>query len=171
MVGTTAVGLALAGHVAGGGSAPTPPALGLVTAATVAGSVALSNRRWTLIPLVSVLLGVQAAFHVAFGHLAHSHAVHHVHTAASPHVMSGRMVAGHLVAALLTAVLLRRGEDWCWSLAALLTTPVRAVRAVAADLPGRAPTRIRAAGPTLARKTSLRLDAHPRRGPPALTLA
>src|SRR3954470_7564360 len=126
-VGATAMGLAVAGHVAGGGSLPTLPTSFAVLSLAVAGSIALSGRRWSLAELLSVLLGVQVVFHVAFGnHVvssgAHSHAAHS---------LSVSMVTTHVLAASLAALALRRGESWCWQLTAFLRRPAQVMRAFA----------------------------------------
>lgn len=167
-VGTTAMGLALAGHLVGGGSLPTSTTWVAVFALAVAGGVALSGRRWTLPELLTLLLGVQVVFHVAFGrHVMGSGAVGHNHAVPS---MSSSMLMGHLLAALGAALVLRRGESWCWRLAALLGRPVLVVRAfddLAVPDVGLGSTRTGESRlPWL--RSLLLADAQPRRGPPAL---
>ena len=80
------------------------------------------------------------------------------------------MVVGHTVAALVTALLLRRGEDWLWSLVALLARAWRVVR-VAADGPvAVARARARSRG-DVAALLHLLEHAVARRGPPELATA
>lgn len=166
MVGATAMGLALAGHVAGGGSAPTSATAISVFGLTVAGSVALSGRRWTLAELLTVLLGVQVVFHVALGHQAASGAAVHQHAV---HGVSASMVTAHLLASLATALLLCRGESWCWRLVALLNRPMQVVQLLGAGpVPGSGAGSVQSGQRPLPVLRSLLLaDAQPRRGPPA----
>jgi hypothetical protein len=136
VVGISASGLALLGHLAAGGTAPPPGQLVLAVLAVQVVSLALSARRWTLGPLLAVLFGSQALFHVAFSGAGAGH-VHGQHVAGES-AMPGHpwllMLAGHGVAALLTALLLRRGEDWLWGLVEMLARAWRVVR-VAAEEP------------------------------------
>ena len=134
VVGLSAIGLALLGHLAAGGTAPPPGQLVLVVLAVLVVSLALSARRWTVGPLLAVLLGSQALFHVAFSGagVAHVHGGQHLpNGSAMPGHPGLVMLVGHSVAALLTALLLRRGEDWLWGLLALLARAWRVVRAAA----------------------------------------
>jgi hypothetical protein len=137
VVGLSASGLALLGHFAAGGTAPPPGQLVLVVLAVLVVSLALSARRWTVGPLLAVLLGSQALFHVAFSGAGGGH-VHGAQHVAGESTIPGHpevlMLVGHGVAALLTALLLRRGEDWLWGLGALLARAWRILR-VAADEP------------------------------------
>jgi hypothetical protein len=166
-VGASAIGLSLAGHLGAGGSLPTSTTAIVLVALTVAGSVALSGRRWTVSALLTVLLGVQVVFHVAFGdHQGATGVAGHHHAA---HSLSASMVLAHLLAAVGTSLLLRRGESWCWRLVALLSRPSHVAR-VSDD----SPVLASAARRLLIRHTStvlrslLLADAQPRRGPPAL---
>jgi hypothetical protein len=137
VVGLSASGLALLGHLAAGGTAPPPGPLVLAVLAVLVVSLVLSARRWTVGPLLAVLLGSQVLFHVAFSGAgtAHVHVGQHV---TSESAMPGHpwllMLVGHGAAALLTALLLRRGEDWLWGLVAVLARAWRVVR-VAAEEP------------------------------------
>jgi hypothetical protein len=169
VVGLTAISLALLGHVAAGGPAPAPGPLLLVVLVVLLVSSGLSGKRWTTGPLLAVLLGSQALFHVAFGGAgAHAHGGQHL---AAGSATSGHpallMLVGHTVAALLTALLLRRGEDWLCGVVALLARAWRAARIAAAQPVAAAP----GAAWCLARDTSaaLGLLEHvvARRGPPA----
>jgi len=166
-VGTTAMSLAAAGHVAGGGSLP-PATAAILLGLTVAGSVALSGRRWTFSALATVLLGVQLVCHVALaGHATAANLTNHSHAA---HGTSASMLVAHVLAALVTAVLLRRGESWCWRLVALLGRPVQVARLFSTRPMLKRVARLVAAAdgaPALLRSLLL-ADAQPRRGPPAL---
>jgi hypothetical protein len=137
VVGLSASGLALLGHLAAGGTAPPPGQLVFAVLAVLLVSLALSARRWTIGPLLAVLLGSQALFHVAFSGAGATHVHGGQHEMSSP-AMPGHpwlvMLVWHGVAALLTALLLRRGEDWLRGLVALLTRAWRVVR-VAAEEP------------------------------------
>jgi hypothetical protein len=168
VVGLSASGLALLGHLAAGGTAPPPGQLVLVILAVLVVSLALSARRWTVGPLLAVLLGSQALFHVAFSGAgaAHVHGGQHVSESAMPGHPGLLMLVGHGVAALLTALLLRRGEDWLWGLVALLARAWRVVR-VAAEEPVGAP-RTRAMSRSGDVRAVLHLLEHAvaRRGPP-----
>jgi hypothetical protein len=165
-VGATAMGLALAGHVSGGGSLPTLPASFALLSLAATGSIALSGRRWTFAELLTLLLGAQVFFHVAFGNHAtsvgaHSHAAHS---------LSFSMVAAHTLAAVAAALVLRRAETWCWQVTAFLGRPVQVVRAFgSAWVPDIVRTSMRAGdGQVHSLRSLLLADAQPRRGPPAL---
>jgi hypothetical protein len=170
VVGLSASGLALLGHLAAGGTAPPPGQLVLAVLALLVVSLALSARRWTVGPLLAVLLGSQALFHVAFSGAgsAHVHGGQHVMSASA---MPGHpwllMLVGHGLAALLTALLLRRGEDWLLDLVALLARAWR-VACVVAEEPARA-RRTRALPWSGDVRVVLDLLEHAvaRRGPPA----
>lgn len=183
-VGLTATVLALAGHASGGGGVPPVLPVLLLTGLAVLGSVGLSGRRWSAGPLIGVLLTVQVAFHVAFGDHVHAafgeptgspstlspHLRHGVmHAGLAAHSLGWRMVSAHILAALVTALLLRRGEAWCWRLAALaVAAPLRALQLSHGPLaaPSTPPTsRVGRAAPFL--RSQLLVLAAPRRGPPA----
>lgn len=175
VVGLSASGLALLCHVAAGGTAPPAGQLGLAILSVLVVSRALSVRRWTVGPLLAVLLGSQALFHVAFSGAG---AAMHVH--GGPHVAGGSpmpghsgplMLVGHSVAALLTALLLRRGEDWLWSLVALLARAWRVVRAAAEEPMTAARTRAMSRSGDVPPLLDLLEHAVARRGPPELVTA
>jgi hypothetical protein len=172
-VGLSATALALGGHVLGGGQLPSSAPLVACALATVLGSVALSGRRWTLPPLLGVLLGVQAAFHVAFAGAAPAAANHALpgahHTVMTVHHTGWEMGVAHIAAALLTGLVLRRGEDLCWRLVVMLSRPLRVFRVLTHPAPADlAPHRIVGPALPLARRWML-VDVAPRRGPPALS--
>jgi hypothetical protein len=165
VVGLTAMGLSVGGHVVGGGSLPTSTTAAVLLGLAISGSVALSGRRWTFTALTSVLLGVQVVCHVALA----GHSGSHNHQ----HGVSASMVVAHVLAALVTAVALSRGESWCWQLVALLGRPVHVARVFSARThpgPG-APSLPPAVGSLAVLRSLLLADAQPRRGPPALLAA
>jgi hypothetical protein len=155
--------------VVAGGPAPAIGPLLLVVLVVLLVSLGLSGRRWTTGPLLAVLLGSQAVFHVAFGGAgAHAHGGQHlVAGSAMPRHPALLMLVGHTVAAFVTALLLRRGEDWLWGVVALLARAWRAARIAAAQPVAVAP----ADAWRLAREASGALGlleyAVARRGPPA----
>ena len=174
VVGLSASGLALLGHLAAGGTAPPPAQLVLAVLAVLVVSLALSARRWTVGPLLAVLLGSQVLFHVAFSGAGAAH----VH--GGPHVTSGSampghpwllMLVGHGVAALLTAWLLRRGEDWLWGLLALLARAWRVVRVAAEEPVGSPPIRATSRSGDVGAVLDLLEHAVARRGPPERVFA
>jgi hypothetical protein len=171
VVGVTAMGLSVGGHIAGGGALPAPATAAALLGLTAAGSIALSGRRWTVSSLVSVLLGVQVVCHVAVaGHAGSQLANHHQQAA---HGVSALMVVAHVAAALFTAVLLSRGEAWCWRLVALLSRPVHLGALFTARTPPAFGARSLppAVGSLAVLRSLLLCDAQPRRGPPALLAA
>lgn len=168
VVATGSVGLGLAGHVVAGGAPPaTAPRL-LLLGAAVLGGVALSGRRWTLGPLLLVLLGGQVVCHVA---LADAGTRGHTHQ----HGLSAPMTIAHLLAALATAALLLRGEAWCWRLCALVARTPSVVRLLASTAavqampapPALATPPPSATAPLPVLRSLLLSRSRPRRGPPA----
>jgi hypothetical protein len=83
VVGLAATGVAGAGHLTAGGGLPSGTALAPLTLVAVAAGVGLSNRRWTAIPLMTMLLGAQVVFHVAFGGMGHPQMSHPMSQAVS----------------------------------------------------------------------------------------
>jgi hypothetical protein len=167
-VGATAMGLAVGGHVAGGGQLPAPTNAVALLCLSVAGCVALSGRRWTVAALVTVLLSVQVAFHVALAdHASTATAAYYDHSA---HSLGVTMVIAHVLAAGVTALLLTRGESWCWRLVTLLGRPVLVARWMDRRVgPIARPALLPLGHPRLLLLRSLLLaDSQPRRGPPAL---
>lgn len=140
MVATTIVVLAAAAHVAGGGQLPAPAILAAFLALT--GLVSTAATRLKLnIPAMTGLLGAgQVVLHEAFS--AFSAPVTGAATLGTPGHHDGRiplpipaghlqphaldstlaltMFAGHTLATLVCALLLARGEDALWQLAAWL---------------------------------------------------
>jgi hypothetical protein len=173
VVGGVATGLSLLGHVSAGGSAPPAGWLLVLALVTLLVSAGLSGRRWTLGPLLGLLLGAQVAFHVAFGSRSTGHVPggqHLGHAAMVPGHSGVAMLAGHALAALLTALLLRRGEDCAWRAVDLLARVWTVVRATATGsiVVGRATTPA-----TVRVPAGLGLLEHvvARRGPPVLAAA
>ncbi|MGZ4614787.1 MAG: hypothetical protein ACXV4A_04445 [Actinomycetes bacterium] len=171
-VGSSATGLALAGHLLGGGVTPPVLPLLVLAALAVASSIGLSGRRWSLPPLLGVLLGAQVSFHVVFDGAAPSHrhaVVGHVMTG---HTLGWQMVAAHLLATLATALLLRRGEAWCCRLVGVLADPLRATRQLTT------PVAVGVAAPSVAVpragtfwQSRWLVLSQSRRGPPAVPAA
>jgi hypothetical protein len=174
VVGLSASGLALLGHLAAGGTAPPPGQLVFAVLAVLLVSLALSARRWTIGPLLAVLLGSQALFHVAFSGAGATHVHGGQHEMSSP-AMPGHpwlvMLVWHGVAALLTALLLRRGEDWLRGLVALLTRAWRVVRVAAEEPLGAHRTRAMSRLGDVRLVLDLLEHAVARRGPPARGIA
>lgn len=177
VVGLSAAGLGLAGHTMAGGPLPSVPVVALATAALVLLGVTMSDRTWGLPSLLTVLVGAQLGFHVVLAGSAQAQAQAPVH--ASMDAMPGMshtgtvpglaMTAAHLGAALLAAGLLRRGEQWCQALVALVCAPVRAIALTTLPLPR---TRLLSAHPAPAQARTRHLSpSHSRRGPPALSPA
>jgi hypothetical protein len=81
------------------------------------------------------------------------------------------MLLGHSLAAVLTAWLLRRGEDWLWSLVALLTRAWRVVSAAAEEPVAAVPARAMSRSGDVPALLHLLEDAVARRGPPELVPA
>ena len=174
VVALSASGLALLGHVAAGGTTPPSGQLALAILAVLVVSLALSARRWTIGPLLAVLLGSQALFHVAFSGAgaAHVHGGQHVGGASS---MPGHpwllMLVGHGVAALMTALLLRRGEDWLWGLVALLARAWRVARVAPEGPVGASRTLAMSRSGDVQTVLDLLEHAVARRGPPECVIA
>lgn len=193
VVGLSATCLAYGGHVAAGGVAPSAGPLALTCLVAVLVAIALSSSRWTLAPLLSMLLGAQVVLHVAFaapvpsavfgGSMAHGRmglpmgadlsagsSVTGM-TGMTGTTMSGHhgwlMVASHVLAAVLSALLLRRGEEWSWRLLDLVIGPIRGAFALQLRRLPSPPRRVPA--PTSAVPVAvsrLLRDVQSRRGPP-----
>jgi hypothetical protein len=174
VVGLSASGLALLGHLGAGGTALPPGQLVLAVLAVLVVSLTLSARRWTVGPLLALLLGSQALFHVAFSGVDAAH-VHGGQHEMSESAMPGHpwllMLVGHGVAALLTALLLRRGEDWLWGLVALLTRAWRVARVAAQQPVGGPRTRAMSRSGDVRVVLGLLEHAVARRGPPERVIA
>ena len=174
VVGLSASGLALLGHLAAGGTTPSLGPLVLLVLAVLVVSLALSARRWTVGPLLAVLLGSQALFHVAFSGAGAGH-VHGGHHLAGQSTMPGHpwllMLVGHGVAALLTALLLQRGEAWLWGLVELLARAWRVVRVAAVVPVAAAGQRAMSRSGDVPAVLALLEHAVARRGPPERAIA
>ena len=154
-VGAAAVGVSLAGHVAGQGMLPPATTLLAVLAAAAAIAWALSFARWTLLSLTGLLVAVQSVLHVSF--LAGS-------GMAAEH-LTWPMLLGHTVATVVMVGVLRRGEELLWAVAESFGLRAwRALRGIA-DLPlPTAPTVV-----VVTRSATPRCwhgSVPPRRGPP-----
>jgi len=138
-------------HVAGGGAAPGPLALGLSMAFATLASVALTARRLSLWRLLLAVGLSQFLFHVLFslggggvrftapGGMAHLHAGAHLTmtsgamttgamSAAHTSALSPSMWLTHATAVLVTVIVLRFGEQAFWGL--FETARLRIARAV-----------------------------------------
>ncbi|GAP58241.1 hypothetical protein AHiyo1_12610 [Arthrobacter sp. Hiyo1] len=139
LVGSIILGLAAGGHLAGGGNLPAPGILTALCALTILPVAILTRARLSL-PVVAGLLGAgQLCLHWAFcalsgtstaASLQSGHAGH-VPSASTPETVSAiasahagasdwHMLGAHLVATLGTALVLARGEQALWALAAWL---------------------------------------------------
>jgi len=114
-VSLTAVGLAVGGHLYGGGMAPSVGVLTIVWAIGSLVSWQLSRRRWTVPTLTGVLVLTQVVMHglcSLHGQMAMTHG-------------GLTMVGGHAVATAISVATLRYGEDAVWAVAeAVLLRPV-----------------------------------------------
>lgn len=152
VLGTTALALAVGGHVAAGGEAPGLLGLTVLAVLTCAAVLVLTLRRLGVVALVGSLGILQLALHVGLifasaGGTAtvvggSAHGGHHQHVAlavtgagSSSHDLA--MTLAHVVATLLTALLLARAESLAW-LAASIVTPLlpRTIAAARAALAG-----------------------------------
>ncbi|PTT61446.1 hypothetical protein DBR22_18900 [Arthrobacter sp. HMWF013] len=184
-VSTSILTLAGAAHVFGGGDLPAPPILLAVLALT--GLAATTATRLKLnVPAMAALLGAgQVALHEVFGAFS-APGLSTGQLAAEPHHLSGAaapaletaahlhgqdsptgtmMLVAHILATAACALLLAKGEDSLWALAAWLRPLTRLPEAVTPDA-GPAPA---VSGPPPVSPfrlwRNLRLDS--RRGPPS----
>jgi hypothetical protein len=178
VLGTTALGLALAAHLAGGGHRP-PLTLLLVCAGLLGLTAVTATARRVRLRLLLPLLGAQQVLlHLAFDAGAGAAACgavdpHAGHTAgavlsctpgAAAMAMPGwPMTLAHVLAVVLTAWLLVRGERTLWALADRV---VRVATAAPAPRRRRAAVLLASRTPTAVR-TPARSPAAPR-GPPVL---
>ncbi|WP_028266468.1 hypothetical protein [Arthrobacter sp. MA-N2] len=188
LIASIILGLAAGGHLAGGGSLPAPVILMALCALTILPVAVLTRARLSL-PVFAGLLGAgQLCLHWAFcalspgassaATLASGHAGHVLWTqapealgaVASAHTAGDdwQMFAAHAVATLGTALVLARGEQALWALAAWLCPLVQL------PVPGsieatRTPGPYMASAITPAGWDSSRFPS--RRGPPALVRA
>lgn len=161
MVALTALSLAAGAHTLAGGQLPPPGILLALLALTGLAATTAARLKLNLPALAGILGAGQLVLHEAFtafsgpalgssaSGTAADAAPHHV---ASVHLTAGAdstlaaagpdlqfsllsllMLAGHALATLLCAVLLARGEDALWSLAAWLRPLLRLPAAVAPD--------------------------------------
>ncbi|WP_050671584.1 hypothetical protein [Luteipulveratus halotolerans] len=140
---SVAVALSATAHVTGGGGPPRVGVLGLGFGAVLAVAVLVSGRRIGRLAMLGLLAGSQIALHTTFGVLGSTptgshclsgdhHAAHA--TACEPGAMAGHAASGgaamllaHAAATLALALVLARGEQILWTLAAALglTLPTR----------------------------------------------
>ena len=154
-VGAAAVGVSLAGHVAGQGSVPSETALVVMLAAATLVAWAFSFGRWTVTSLTGVLIAAQSVLHLSFSAGSGADAGHHAAT----------MLLGHAAATVVMVALLRRGEDLLWAVAESLGLRVwRTLREFVL------PTGVTAPAPVMDVRAPMPRCWHggepPRRGPP-----
>lgn len=183
LIGSIILGLAAGGHLAGGGNLPAPVVLTALCALTVLPVAILTRARLSL-PVLGGLLGAgQLCLHSAFctfsgaavaaplqsGHAGHGFwapgpetisAIASTHGAAS----DWQMLAAHTVATLGTALMLARGEQALWALAAWLR-PLVHLPAATAIQPLRTPASCPV--PVVLPRSLPGLRLPSRRGPPA----
>ncbi len=155
-VGAAAVGVSLAGHVAGQYAMPSPTALAGMLAASAVIAWVLSFARWTPLSLTGVLVAVQSVFHVLFSAGSGAGAADH---------LTWPMLLGHAAATIVMVGVLRRGEELLWSVAESLGLRVwRTLRAIPGLPRPTVPTVV-----AIARSAAPRCwqgSEPPRRGPP-----
>ncbi|MFH5880459.1 hypothetical protein [Arthrobacter sp. NA-172] len=184
LIGSIILGLAAGGHLAGGGNLPAPAILTALGALTILPVAVLTRVRLSLRALAGLLGGGQLWLHWAFyalsgassaapsqsGHAGHVPfapppetvgAITSTHAAAS----DWQMLAAHTMATVGTALVLARGEQALWALAAWLR-PLVQLPARTAIQPFRAPAPCTAPAVRHRSLPCLRLPS--RRGPPVL---
>lgn len=185
------VGLAAAGHLAGGGNLPAPMITVALAALLLVPVTWVSRRQLSFATLLGLLGTGQLVLHQAFGalsvralcHPAVAGPVSH-HTEASSfhcfpadpagmdaHAGTGvdplAMLAGHTLAVLATAWFLRQGEAALWQLLAWLSPLVTVLRPAAVLVAG---PRTFARDPMFVPAPWRNLRVHSLRGPPAAAL-
>jgi hypothetical protein len=184
LIGSIILGLAAGGHLAGGGNLPAPAILTALCALTILPVAVLTRVRLSLPVLAGLLGGGQLWLHWAFhalsgatstgpsqsGHAGHVPLVPAPETVgaiASTHAAASdwQMLAAHTMATVATALVLARGEQTLWALAAWLR-PLVQLPAPTAIPPFHAPAPCTAPAVRPRRLPGVRLPS--RRGPPAL---
>jgi hypothetical protein len=112
------VALAVGGHLAGGGRAPSAVVLAALLAGSAVAASGMAGREQTLPHLTIAVLAIQVGIHAVLMSPTSNMAQH---GGAMP---SDAMVAWHALAALLLAWWLRRGEAAAWRLARALAERV-----------------------------------------------
>ncbi|KAA1419789.1 hypothetical protein FE697_017940 [Mumia zhuanghuii] len=164
---STALAVAVAGHLAGGAAAP--PASAVLVAGGLASVLAygLSARRWSVRTLTGLVLGVQGVVHLWCSMAATSPVGAGVEAAPGP-----AMLLGHALATVATVALLHRGEAALLALGdVVVARPVR--RLAYALRPRLVPQRVGAphsggAAPPGLRPLIMLGATLSRRGPPVL---
>ncbi len=184
LIGSIILGFAAGGHLAGGGSLPAPAILTALCALTVLPVAILTRARMSLLVFAGLLGTGQLCLHWAFcalsgassaaplqpghagGHVPLVQAPDTISAAASTHAAASdwQMLAAHTVATLGTALVLARGEQALWALAAWLR-PLVQLPAPTAVQPLRVPAPCSAPDVRPRALPGLRLPS--RRGPPA----
>lgn len=154
-VGISTVAVSLVGHAAGGASATSPVAIGLLAAAASAVAWSLSLARWTVTSLTGVLIASQSGLHLAFS----------LDTGDAAQHQTVPMLLGHAAATVVMVAVLLGGESLLWAVLESLSLRVwRMLRP--ATLPPR-PTVPRPVGRrSLAVPRCWHGFQPPRRGPP-----
>jgi hypothetical protein len=176
VVGSTAMGIAAAGHVLGGGRLPGVTSLAALALVVSLACVWLSDLRWTTSRLVLALALAQIAFHgLLIALTASSPAGHDTMSAMRMHGaalgMTYPMLFGHLAAVLTSAVLLGRGERWLWAIAKLLGLWLPRVPLRLRQAPALAYARLVDDDDLVSPRGLVLAKAHARRGPPVVLTA
>lgn len=191
-VSATVLCLAAAAHVAGGGTMPAAGVVIGLSVLTLLPVTLLAGRKLGPATIAAVLAGSQLVLHQAFTALSTTavctEAGHHAYAGAgSLECVAGAagaggaagaaahgqaehgaaMVIAHVLAAALTGLLLVRGEEAIWALAAWLRPLAKLPSAVV--LPLRPRHTAPAPGALLRPRTLCQLKLEPLRGPPALS--
>lgn len=193
LVALTVVSLAAGAHAVAGGQLPSPGILLACLALTGLASTAATRLKLNVAAMAGLLGAGQLALHGAFtlftgtsfsgpgGALPHHAgaasvlaavpapiAAGHAHLPEPDSTLSLLMLAGHALATLVCALLLARGEDALWSLAAWLRPLLRLPAAVLTDAVAAPPAASPPADYAPLPWRNLRRDC--RRGPPAAVL-
>ncbi|NMR29296.1 hypothetical protein [Crystallibacter degradans] len=188
-VSATVLCLAAAAHVAGGGTMPATGVVIGLSVLTLLPVTLLAGRKLGPTTMAAILAGSQLALHQAFTVLSTTavctEAGHHAYAGAgslecvagaasaagvAAHGPAGHgaaMVGAHMLAAALTGLLLVRGEEAVWALAAWLRPLAKLPSAVV--LPIRPAHTAPAPGALLRPRTLCQLKLEPLRGPPAFS--
>ena len=188
-VSATVLCLAAAAHVAGGGTIPAAGVVIGLSVLTLLPVTLLAGRKLGVTTMAAILAGSQLALHQAFTVLSTTavctEAGHHAYAGAgslecvasaagaaggaahAPAEHGAAMVGAHVLATALTGLLLVRGEEAVWALAAWLRPLAKLPSAIVLPICP-APT-APAPGTLLLPRTLCQLKLEPLRGPPALS--
>ncbi len=185
-ISATVLCLAAAAHVAGGGTMPAAGVVIGLSVLTLLPVTLLAGRKLGPITMGAILAGSQLVLHQAFTALSTTavctEAGHHAYAGAGslecvagaagvavhgPAEHGAAMVVAHVLAAALTGLLLVRGEEALWALAAWLRPLAKLPSAVVLPLLPR--PAVAAPGTLLRPRTLCQLKLEPLRGPPSLS--